>query len=223
VVADVEETAGTAIVTPRIPVLDCERWENEHAQYGSGYAVELERFDSRWIGVEEMSEERFGYLSPALIGCCFAVSRRLYDWLWGMDRDMVQFGIEDLDFGLKAWLMGSSILHDPRAVIGHRFQQRFDNYTVDAESILSNSLRMARKNFSEPVWEEWVGRARLRYPEDVWRRSWSRFEATRASAERERTYLLEHRVRDELDYAARFGLEWPRRSTSASRYLATSR
>ena len=32
---------------------------------------------------------------------------------------MIEWGSEDTDFGLKAWLMGSLVLSDPKAVIGH--------------------------------------------------------------------------------------------------------
>jgi GT2 family glycosyltransferase len=70
------------------------------------------------------------------------------------------YGVEDIDFGLKAWLMGYPVLHDPEPVIGHRFRASFDNYSVPMEHILVNQLRMARKNFSDPVWDEWVQRCR---------------------------------------------------------------
>ena len=56
-------------------------------------------------------------------GCAAAVSRELYNRLGGFDADMLVWGVEDLDFGLRTWMMGHSILHDPEAVVGHRFRQ----------------------------------------------------------------------------------------------------
>ena len=92
------------------------------------------------------------YESPALIGCALAISRALYEELLGFDTGMKEWGVEDLDFGLKAWLMGSMVLNDPKALIGHRFRRAFDNYTVGAVHPLANQLRMARKHFTESVW-----------------------------------------------------------------------
>lgn len=40
----------------------------------------------------------------------------------GFDPDMVGWGVEDSDFGLRCWSMGVPILTDPRAIIGHRFR-----------------------------------------------------------------------------------------------------
>ncbi|HEY5311622.1 MAG TPA: hypothetical protein VIK18_03860, partial [Pirellulales bacterium] len=142
--------------------------------------------------------------------------RELYEKLWGFDRHMRLWGVEDLDFGLKCWLLGSRVLHDPQAVIGHRFRATFDNYSAPLQNIVANQLRMARKNFTQSVWEEWFDRARQRqperlqdHPEGLWAHIWQIFEADRESVERERAYLLANRPRDEFWYADHFGLAWP--------------
>ena len=213
-VAGVEATAGRAILTPAVPALDAERWENQMHQVGQGYRIDLEQFDCGWIGLERMRESvevpgRLLYESPALIGCCLAIGRSTYERLWGFDPDMRIWGVEDLDFGLKAWLMGHPILHDAEAVVGHRFRAGFDNYPVPMEHIVANQLRMARKNFTDAVWEEWLERFRSRQPDWLWDLAWRAFEERRESVERERSYLLANRVRDEFWYAERFGLPWP--------------
>jgi YD repeat-containing protein len=130
---------------------------------------------------------------------------------------MRMWGVEDLDFGLKSWLMGHPILHDPEAVVGHRFRASFDNYDVPVEHTVVNQLRMARKNFTPGVWAEWLDRCRLRHPgrladrpEGLWARVWELFEEQRPSVEQERAYLHARRQRDEFWYAERFGLTWPR-------------
>jgi GT2 family glycosyltransferase len=213
-VADVEELDGQAVVTPRIPALDAERWQNSPSQVGHGYRMDLERFDCGFIGLERLrayrgtAGPRF-YESPAFIGCCAALSRALYDKLWGFDPGMRSWGLEDLDFGLKAWLMGHPVLHDPEPVIGHRFRAAFDDYPVPMEHIVVNQLRTARKHFTDPVWDDWVTRCRARQPGWLWELAWKLFEEGRDGLERERAYLMAHRLHDEFWYAARFSLPWP--------------
>ena len=220
-VDDVRETGGDALITPKIPALDVARWENTAQQIGHGYRLELERFDCGWLPLEQLQRVREGarefYESPAMIGCALAVSRKLYEKLWGFDADMRMWGVEDLDFSLKCWLAGHRILHDPEAVVGHRFRTTFDNFDAPIEHFLVNQLRMAYKNFTEGVWIEWVDRTLSRHcqqlsehPEGLWARVWLMFNETRASADAERAHLSAQQVHDELWYADRCGLNWPR-------------
>lgn len=220
-VCDIEDSKGNALITPAIAGLDVQRWRNSPSQIGHGYFLDLEKFDCGWLPLSELRGVDIGrrrfYESPASIGCALALSRELYEDLWGFDRHMRLWGVEDLDFGLKSWLMGHPILHDPEAVVGHRFRASFDNYDVPVEHTVVNQLRMARKNFTHGVWSEWLDRCRMRHPgrlpehpEGLWARVWELFEAQRASVEQERAYLQARRVRDEFWYAERFGLTWPR-------------
>ncbi|MEX2119336.1 MAG: glycosyltransferase [Pirellulales bacterium] len=225
--ADVEELRGTAVVTPAIPALHVEKWRNSPLQIGHGYSVNLDTFECGWVTLESLRKgveerQRF-YESPSLIGCALAVHRELYEKLWGFDPQMFSWGAEDLDFGLKCWLMGHPILHDPEALIGHKFRTRFENYRVPFEHLVANQLRMARKNFTEVVWREWTERCRERHPgrlsehpEGLWARVWEVFLEHRLSCEHERSYLLGHRVYDEFWYAERFDLSWPRLTTAAA-------
>ncbi|MGI8979507.1 MAG: glycosyltransferase [Pirellulaceae bacterium] len=219
-VEDVEALNGDAIITPRVPALDVERWRNSSKQVGHGYSLNLERLESSWLGRTKLRSLRESgrdfYESPALIGCALAVSRELYDKLMGFDPHMRIWGIEDIDFGLKCCLLGHRILHDPEASVGHRFRKEFDNYSVPVEHIVVNQLRMARKHFTFSVWSEWVERCRERYtgslsehPEGLWARAWELFQSDRVSVEQERSYLMARRVRDEFWYAQRFALDWP--------------
>jgi hypothetical protein len=204
-----------------IPTLDPARWECDFNQAGAGYFVELDSFACGWLDISKLravseAGKKF-YESPAVIGCALAVSRSLYEKLRGFDPHMRLWGLEDLDFGLKCWLMGHRVLHDPLAVVGHRFRKSFDNFSVPMEQVVANQLRMARKNFTHSVWCEWAERCRQRhqgsladYPQGVWTRSWQLFEADRASVELERSYLHGQRVRDEFWFAERFGQSWPR-------------
>ncbi|MBI4583275.1 MAG: glycosyltransferase [Planctomycetes bacterium] len=214
---DVEELRGEALFMPRVPALDCARWENQMNQVGYGYSMTLESFDNGWFQNVEKMRQRGRFLeSPALQGCCFALSRKLYKKLRGFDPDMIEWGTEDLDLGLKAWLMGHPILHDPTATIGHRFRQDFDTFSVSQEAPAVNRLRMARKNFTDQVWEEWVRGFKAHHSAELWEIAWRRFTEKRASVEREREFLLRRRVHDEFWYAGYFGLSWPVRSALSS-------
>lgn len=210
-VEDVEAFGGDALITPCVPALDCEAWKAMSDRLGFGFRMELEDFGCAWTGLQDLTRRGDYFENPTLVGCAMAMSRKLYETLWGFDRDMIEWGQEDLDFGLKTWLMGYSILCDPRAIIAHRFRDRFDNYGVSSTSALVNTLRIARKNFTEPVWEEWLEEYRRRHAEEDWQAAWPLFEARRESLERERAYLHAHRVHDELWYAEKFGLRWPAR------------
>lgn len=220
-VEDVETLNDNAIITPAVAALCTERWKTLKHQIGHGYFVELERFDCGWLPLTRLKKHSHRgkdfYESPALIGCALAIHRELYDDLRGFDPHMRSWGVEDLDFGLKSWLMGHPILHDPRAIVGHRFRKSFDNFSVPVEHLLLNQLRMARKNFTHGVWAEWLEQTRKRHsgklvdhPEGLWTHAWKLFEETRASVETERSYLMANRVWDEFWYAERFGLRWSR-------------
>ena len=220
-VESIEQLKGQAIVTPAIASLDVTHWKNTASQIGHGYFLDLDQFHCGWLPLSELRAVQNGskkfYESPAVIGCAFAIARELYETLWGFDPHMRCWGVEDLDFSLKCWLMGFPILHDPEAVVGHRFRSSFDTFDVPPDQFVANQLRMARKNFTHGTWSDWADRCRLRHdgrlvdrPEGLWARSWFLFEELRASVEHERAYLMAHRVRDEFWYADRFGLTWPR-------------
>ena len=220
-VQDVEELEGSAVITPAVAALNVETWKSDYSQVGHGYTLNLEKFDCGWQPLGELKRVKGGrrefYESAALIGCAIAVSRELYEKLWGFDSHMRSWGVEDLDFGLKCWLMGNRILHDPKATIGHRFRERFDTYSVPVEHVVANQLRMARKNFTHGVWSEWLELCRQRnegplaeHPEGLFACAWQLFNQDRDSAEQERSYLQFRRPSDEIWYAQRFGLSWPR-------------
>lgn len=213
-VAAVEEWNGQAIVTPSVAMLDVERWESRRDLVGHGFSVNLGSLECGWLGLDSMQTckgPRGGlyYKQPTLSGCCIAMSRALYETLWGFDVDMKYYGSEDVDFGVKSWLMGYPVLHAPDPVIGHRFQHTFEHYTAPSEHIHANQLRMARKNLSDETWSAWLSRFDESRESEWWIQVWETFLLGSNSLERERTYLLANRKHDEFWHAAEFGLTWP--------------
>lgn len=217
-VDDVDDLDGRAVVTPAVCGLDADAWENRHAQVGHGYGLVLADLSCRWLPTGSLRRHGKFLESPALIGCCVAMSRTLYRELRGFDCGMQEWGVEDLDLGLKAWLLGSLVLNDPTALIGHRFRQAFDTYRVSAVHPIVNQLRMARKNFEEAVWLDWLAGCQRRHA--AWPAMWAdvcdAFAQGRETLERERDYLQGHRVRDEFMFADAFGLDWPSRAIHSS-------
>lgn len=205
---DVEEFRGNAVVFPRVPPLDVDSWENSYNQVGYGFRMHLNRFECEWIRMRDLERRGQKLIIPCFVGCCVAMSLELYVRLGGFDPDMLQWGMEDVDFAIKAWLMGHEVLNDPFATIGHRFSGSF-RYPVDQEHPLVNQLRTARKHFTDKTWDSCLRRFRARHA-GLWDSVWSVYKAREASVEREREFLMSQRVRDEHWYARRFGLSWPR-------------
>ncbi len=119
---DVAMLNGQAVVAPRIAALDESTWENHLNHCGNGYLLDLETFEERWVRLKTLRRYRSFYASPNLAGCCLAVSRRLFEELGGFDSRMRGWGSEQVDFGLKAWLLGFYLVNDVHAVIGHQFR-----------------------------------------------------------------------------------------------------
>lgn len=205
----VRELNGEAIVTPTVACLQPETWVNDLTIPGHGYLVELDGVNWRWIPIDHMRPRSRFFESPSLIGCCFAMSKWLYKKLWGFDRNMYIWGVEDVDLGVKSWLLDYPVLHDPVPVIGHRFQKAFTTYKASNEHLVANQLRMAYKILSPQLWHEWLDQFRRRQRQDVWHRAWDIFTVHRGTAEVERVYLHQHQKCDVVGYARRFGLAWP--------------
>jgi GT2 family glycosyltransferase len=222
--ADVEELDGDAIVTPRIAALDTDRWLCDLDQVGHGYVVDLDSFATAWIDLEDLplvpGYGRRYFAQPTFIGCCAAMSQDLYRRLWGFDTGMRTYGTEDVDLGVRAWMLGNQVVHDPEPLIGHRFRHEFQNYSAPPEHMLSNNLRMARKTFSDPTWFEWLERVSERFAGELWEDAWREFLQGHESIERERADLQSRRVRDEFWYARQFNLAWPVASPATKRNKA---
>lgn len=214
---DVALTRGEAIVTPAIAHLDTENFVPKNNVYGHGYSTRLDNWDCRWLPLSQLQSrvvaDRKFFESPSLIGCAFAITRDTYARLGGFDTQMKQWGIEDVEFGVRAWMSGVPILHDARTVIAHRFRMSFDTYQVDPVSPLANSIRASRKLFGNRNFDAWTEAARLRAlargEESVWEQAWARYCDDAESAISFSRELHRTRKLDEYAYAARFQLDWP--------------
>lgn len=222
----VESGPEDAIIIPTVAALDTETWTTKQNRQGHGYVIALDTFHGQWISLRQMKsveiEGRALYESPSLMGCALAIRKTLYETLDGFDPDMRFWGIEDVDLALRCWMLGGCVLHDPQAIIGHRFQPSFLNYSAPREHIVANQMRMARKHLSEAVWKDWLQRCQTRLAglgadsQGLYEAAWAIFSEHRESVEEQRAYVLGSRVRDEFWYAERFGLSWPAKKSATS-------
>lgn len=225
----VESGPEDAIIIPTVAALDTETWTTKQNRQGHGYVITLDTFLGQWISLRQMKsveiQGRALYESPSLMGCALAIRKTLYETLDGFDPDMRFWGIEDVDLALRCWMLGGQVLHDPQAIIGHRFQPSFSNYSAPREHIVANQMRMARKHLSEAAWKDWLQRCQARLAglgadsEGLYEAAWTLFSERRESVEEQRAYVLGSRVRDEFWYAERFGLSWPAKKPTTSESL----
>jgi GT2 family glycosyltransferase len=215
-VTAVEGWDGDAIVSPCIRDLDPDAWESDLRVEGKGFWLDLEYFQCGWANEGELEEisGRDGHVyleQPSVVGCCLATSRKLYERAHGFDPGMRSYGSEDLDFGLKSWLLGYTLLVDPEATIGHRFRRQSTPcvYAMPSEHFLLNRLRMARKNLGDSAWRDWLSRHGEFYDASFLDRVWNLYDEGRENVETERDYMMRNRIRTEYDFAIKFGLIWP--------------
>jgi GT2 family glycosyltransferase len=213
-VRGVEAWRGEAVVCPLLASLNQRTWRNKSDRFGYGFWLELESFACEWLGQHQVKEVagpdgRVYHASPALVGCTLALTRELYERIGGFDSGMLSWGAEDIDFGLKTWLLGHRVVSDFAAVVGHRFRSRRAPYSIPVEHVVFNNLRMARKNFGDRAWEDWFRRAAPSASCAEWEKACALFQADRESIERQRDDLLSRRPRDEYWYARTFEMAWP--------------
>ena len=226
-VSDIDQWGERSIVSPLVVPIEPSRWKCDLSYAGYGYWVDLRSFKNGWHHRDELKRisgpgGRKFYEQPCVVGCSIAMARNVYERLRGFDIGMRSYGSEDIDFGLRAWQMGYTLLCDPGAIIGHRFRESAASYSAPHEHCLFNELRMARKNLGDRSWCDWVQRQQKRIDAQVWSAAWDLFEQDRRSVELERDFLLANRVRDEYQYARRFGLPWPASSPRSRAKVAPS-
>ncbi len=190
----VEAWDGGAIITPALAVLDPETWQTDYGAITHGSTLDLDSWGRRWIDLDRMTPRsgppRCCYFeSPALTGNAFAVARATYERIGGFDRAMRGWGSEDVDFALRAWLLGFSILHDPDILVAHCPGAGYAIEATVAE-VVGNTLRSARKLSDDTTWDEWLGRYRRRILAADFEAGWHAFSAQAESADRERASLV---------------------------------
>ena len=133
--------------------------------------------------------------SPLLTGNVFAVARPTYERIGGFDRGMRGWGSEDIDFSVRAWMLGASVLHDPDSLVAHCPGAGF-GLRASAAEVVGNALRSARKVTDDATWGDWLAGYRRRIPTHDFDAGWGTFATDMDSTERERAALARATPRD---------------------------
>jgi glycosyltransferase involved in cell wall biosynthesis len=219
----IERTDGNAVVVPMVMQFDTDTWLSDASLRGFGYELTLDRCGGRWLELGEMRQRRLGdeayWESPTVVGCSVAVHRGAYHDIMGFDSLMRTWGMEDVDFGIRAWMTGHAVLCDPVARVGHRFVTEFMSYTARYVDLGANQIRMARKLFGDDAFAEWLDMRGLgtrpiaeEHPVyELWREAWAQYREDAHLVEAAASEFKERRIMDEYEYADRFELSWPAR------------
>jgi glycosyltransferase involved in cell wall biosynthesis len=88
------------------------------------------------------------YGVPLTPGGCQAFRRATFDALGGYEGGFAQWGFEDVEICLRAWLLGFQVVAHPGVTIAHHFRESRDNYDVDDVGVTYNFLRLVYLHFA---------------------------------------------------------------------------
>lgn len=129
---------GVAAAAPCITVMG-----NPHVK---GYGLRLKAADlsTEWL------RRGNGLPRPAPIvsGCFVAVRREVLAMTGAYDAGMDTWGMSDVEFSIRHWLLGHELWVVPCVEVAHLFRERHP-YRVRWRSVLHNTLRTALLHFSQ--------------------------------------------------------------------------
>ncbi len=99
--------------------------------------------DMVWLGPQSHDV----YPVPLLPGCCQAMRRADFQSFGQYDQGMSHIGSESEEQSFRCWLMGYSVVVQPRLVVHHLFRDR-PPYEAKAGELIYNRLRTALVHFT---------------------------------------------------------------------------
>jgi glycosyltransferase involved in cell wall biosynthesis len=215
-------TDGGAVLVPMVTQFDTATWTSNEALRGFGYSLSLDVCKGRWLELSEMKERSVGrtvyYESPTVVGCSVAVGRATYDHVMGFDPIMRTWGMEDVDFGIRAWMTGHPVLCEPSARLGHRFVEEFTFFQDRMIDMGANQIKMSRKLFNDETYGSWLAMRGISLngtPQsdaegvELWQQAWAQVQEDIEMVTGLELEFKRRRVMDEFEYARYFGLDWP--------------
>lgn len=118
-------------------------WGNAGAK-GYGMRWRNARLDVEWLS--RQSNEP--YPIPMAPGLCMAMRKDFFTEIGQFDPGMLNYGSEDLEICLRAWLLGYQVWMVPEVEVSHLFRPRHP-YQVDWAEVLYNLLRTVYAHFSQ--------------------------------------------------------------------------
>lgn len=122
------------VVTPSISSIQ------DRALKGFGVTTNHE-FDYIWLKQESTAP----YAVPIASGACFMIRRDVFFQTGQFDNSRV-WGVEDIEFSIRSWLLGHPIVVVPEAEVSHLFKQKA-NFHVSWADWVYNASRCALLHF----------------------------------------------------------------------------
>ncbi|XP_069108635.1 polypeptide N-acetylgalactosaminyltransferase 10-like [Argopecten irradians] len=143
----------TAIVQPSTDVVDAQTFEyrkyfdnNMRGHFKWNMAYHFVPLPPKQME-EVKAQPTKSFDSPAIVGCAFAVNRKYFLDIGGLDTGMRTWGGEDVELSIRVWLCGGSMKISPCSRVGHIF--KIDHpFKWDYSELVSNNRRTA---------EMWLG------------------------------------------------------------------
>jgi GT2 family glycosyltransferase len=112
---------------------------------GYGMRFTGPNLEVEWLDLQETTP----YPVPLLPGGFWAMRRDTFERTGGFDEGMIRWGVEDLEFSVRLWLLGYELRLVPQVEVAHCFREN-GAYSVDWAWILHNRLRLALLHFDQP-------------------------------------------------------------------------
>jgi glycosyltransferase involved in cell wall biosynthesis len=144
---------------------------------------------------------------PILVGACYLVKATLYQHLGGFSPCFWEWGLEEHDLSIRAWLAGYSVRCANRALVAHVKSKEIPPFPLKRESRRVNSQIILRTVFQQDTYE-----LMAHYFPPLKGRSKEHWEKTDFDEWRQKIGRL--RVLSDADFLQRFGALMPLRPKS---------
>lgn len=105
---------------------------------GFGLRIIDDSMTAKWLPRQQASP----YPVPIVPGCCLAIRRETFACTEGFDAGMMRWGMSDIEFSLRLWLLGFEQWVIPEVDVAHLFRSKHP-YPVEWIHVLHNTLRTA--------------------------------------------------------------------------------
>ncbi|XP_069111955.1 polypeptide N-acetylgalactosaminyltransferase 4-like [Argopecten irradians] len=144
---------GTAIVQPSIDIVDPQTFQyryyfqnNIRGHFKWSMAYEFVPIPPNQKA-EVKAHPTKAFDTPAIVGCAFAVNRKYFLDIGGLDTGMRTWGGEDVELSIRVWLCGGSMKISPCSHVAHIFKKGHP-FKMDYSDLVYNNRRTA---------EMWLG------------------------------------------------------------------
>ncbi|XP_021345760.1 inactive polypeptide N-acetylgalactosaminyltransferase-like protein 5 [Mizuhopecten yessoensis] len=147
---------NTAIVQPSIDVVDPDTFQYRqyfknnlrgHFKWSMGFEYVPLTVKQK---AEVVAEPTKAFNTPAIVGCAFAVNRKYFQDIGGLDTGMRTWGGEDVELSVRVWLCGGSMKISPCSHVAH-IHKSAHPFKMDYSDLVYNNRRTA---------EMWLGNYR---------------------------------------------------------------